>query len=142
MVGVSVLLTEAVAAGLAVHVDGDRLVVRGPRKCVALAKELLARKLEVMTLLNSRHCDVEGGHPEWGDLAPIVEWFLSAKPPGAPFKLKQGITISNPQRWWADIIADIAAGPEGPRARYGALQDDLWRAWHMFGPQTESSGNA
>ncbi len=73
----------------------------------------------------------------WGDLAPIVEWFLSAEPPATPFKLKQGITITDPARWWADIIADIAAGPEGPRARYGALQDDVMRAWQMFGPQAE-----
>ncbi len=78
----------------------------------------------------------------WGDLAPIVEWFLSAEPPAAPFKLKQGIMISNPQRWWADIAADIAAGPQGPRARYGGVQSDVTRAWQMFGPQAISGGNA
>ncbi len=73
----------------------------------------------------------------WGDLAPIVEWFLSADPPAEPFILKPAIRITNPQRWWHDIKLDIAAGPAGPRARYGALQDDLWRAWQMFGPQAE-----
>ena len=78
----------------------------------------------------------------WGDLAPIVTWFLSTEPPAEPFSLKQGVTISSLQRWWRDIEADIAAGPEGTRARYGALQDDLMRVWQMFGPQAMPGGNA
>ena len=69
----------------------------------------------------------------WGDLAPIVEWFLVAEPPAEVFKLKQGVTIADPARWWRAIAADIAVSPEGPRARYGALQDDLWRAYSIFG---------
>ena len=51
MVGVSALLAEAQAAGLKVRTDGDRLVVRGPRKAESLAKALLARKGEVVALL-------------------------------------------------------------------------------------------
>ena len=98
--------------------------------------------------LSEKRVGSEPVHPEtsetaaWGDLGSIMAWFRSATPPAEPFLLKQGITISNPQRWWADIIADIGDGPEGPRARYGALQDDLWRAWQMFGPQAMPGGNA
>ena len=78
-----------------------------------------------------------GDAARWGDLAPIVEWFLGSTPPAEPFILKPAVRITNPRRWWRDIATDVAAGPQGPRARYGALQDDLWRIWRMFGPKTE-----
>lgn len=45
------LLQAARAAGLRVRVDGDRLVVRGPRHEGDLATQLLARKTELKTLL-------------------------------------------------------------------------------------------
>ena len=52
MVGVVALLAEARDAGLGVVVDGDRLVVRGPRSCEAQAKALLAHKEEVVAYLS------------------------------------------------------------------------------------------
>ena len=48
------LLAEANAAGLTVRADGDRLVVRGPRRCAALAQSLLARKPDVLAALEAR----------------------------------------------------------------------------------------
>jgi hypothetical protein len=45
------LLAEAHAAGLEVHAEGDRLVVRGPKSAEALVLQLLDRKVEVMELL-------------------------------------------------------------------------------------------
>jgi hypothetical protein len=45
------LLSEARAAGLEVKVDGDRLVVRGPRSAAHLAERLLEMKQEVIALL-------------------------------------------------------------------------------------------
>ena len=44
MVGIVPLLAEARAAGLALRADGERLVIRGPRECEALAKKLLAHR--------------------------------------------------------------------------------------------------
>lgn len=46
------LLDEARTAGLDVTADGDRLVVRGPKCLEALAKQLLARKPELLGLLH------------------------------------------------------------------------------------------
>jgi hypothetical protein len=46
-----ILLDEARAAGLEVTTDGDRLVVRGPKRCESLARQLLAHKAELLTLL-------------------------------------------------------------------------------------------
>jgi hypothetical protein len=56
MDGVS-LLAEAKAAGLAVWAEGDKLVIRGPRRAEALAEELLSRKGEILTLI-TRQSDV------------------------------------------------------------------------------------
>ena len=52
MVGIATMLAEARAAGLTVGIDGDRLVVHGPRRCEAKAKALLARKPDVVDYLN------------------------------------------------------------------------------------------
>ncbi len=116
-----VLLVEANAAGLTVRFAGDRLVIRGPRRCAALAQSILDHKPDVMAAL-----------AEWGDAAAAVAWFGSWSPPGEPFQLKPGITILDPQRWRQSIAADIGAGPNGPRARYGALQGDLRRLCGLF----------
>jgi hypothetical protein len=45
------LLELARAAGLAVRVDGEKLVVRGPRKAEAVAKRLLENKAVVIAAL-------------------------------------------------------------------------------------------
>lgn len=42
------LLAAARAAGLTLVVAGDRLIVRGPRAAAPLARELLARKAEIL----------------------------------------------------------------------------------------------
>ncbi len=116
------LLADARAAGLTVRADGDKLVVRGPRRCAALAQSLLDHKPDVMAAL-----------AEWGDAAAAVAWFASWSPPAEPFVLKPGNTVLDPHRWRQSIAADIAQGPCGPRARYGALQDDLRRLHGLFG---------
>ena len=91
------LLAEANAAGLTVRADGDRLVIRGPRRCGALAQSLLDHKPDVMAAL-----------AEWGDAAAAVAWFGSWVPPAEPFVLKQGVTILDPRRWRQAIAAGIA----------------------------------
>jgi len=45
------LLAQAKAAGLSVAVDGDRLVVRGPKVAADLARQLVARKAELLSLV-------------------------------------------------------------------------------------------
>ncbi len=47
------LLQEAAAAGLSVHVEGDRLVVRGPKSASAIAECLLDHKAEVIEALSA-----------------------------------------------------------------------------------------
>lgn len=69
--------------------------------------------------------------PDWPeDVAPLVERInagglaLEDLPP-APFKLQPWVTISRAATWLEGFRAEVAAGTLGPRARTGALQEDL-----------------
>ena len=59
------LLQAADAAGLTVNVNGDRLVIRGPRRCEAQAKALLAHKQEVVAHLTRRVAVTGDGLDAW-----------------------------------------------------------------------------
>ena len=54
------LLAVARAAGLTVRAAGDKLIIRGPRRCDALARSILAHKADVMAALEARPA---GGAP-------------------------------------------------------------------------------
>lgn len=54
------LLQRAQAAGLDVSVDGDTLVIRGPRSADALAHRLLAHKADLLTLLAPQGVSPDG----------------------------------------------------------------------------------
>ena len=45
------LLRTAHAAGLQVHMDGEDLIVRGPKRLTALAQQLLSHKEEILKVL-------------------------------------------------------------------------------------------
>jgi hypothetical protein len=59
MDGLASLLVEARCSGLTVQVEGERLVVRGPRSATAVATQLLARKAEVLASLTSEEAAVQ-----------------------------------------------------------------------------------
>ena len=44
-----------------------------------------------------------------------------------PFDLRPGVKVIDAARFLAQLRRDIALGPRGPRARFGALQGDLVR---------------
>lgn len=123
------LLDEAHAAGLSVRSDGERLVVRGPKQAEPIALRLLDAKPDVMAVLGDNEVERLG----WDkDIAELVRWFLATPPPAGPFELMPGVVIAKPQLWWATIRTDITAGPDGPRARYGALQSNLCKLHALF----------
>jgi hypothetical protein len=59
------ILQRARLAGLSVRAQGDRLLVRGPRRLEALARELIDRKGEVMAAL------AEEKQTAWEDAVPL-----------------------------------------------------------------------
>ena len=72
--------------------------------------------------------DNSANRSDWdAETLRLIEWFRSVTPPTEPFDLCRGVVILDPVRWWRSIEGDIASGPNGPRARYGAVQGDLRR---------------
>ena len=69
------------------------------------------------------------------ETATAIKWFNASNPPTEPFPLKQGIYITDPAAYWHSIATDIAAGPGGARAHYGALQGDLRCLHERFGEE-------
>lgn len=55
---VAEVLREARAAGLLIHVEADRLIVRGPKRYESLAQRLFAHKPDVVALLSREETDV------------------------------------------------------------------------------------
>ncbi len=60
------LLAEAAAAGLTVEARGGRLAVRGPKQAEPVARQILARKAEIMPLLQGWDSETVG----------LIHWFL------------------------------------------------------------------
>jgi len=69
MEGIVTLLREAKAAGLSVHLDGEMLVVRGPRSAERLAFRLLAHKSDVVAALRGPVCQ---RHPRAGVVDVLI----------------------------------------------------------------------
>ena len=82
-----------------------------------------------------------GTEADWdAETAGIIEWFKATSPPSEPFELFPHVQVIHPGRWWQTLKADIAAGPRGPRARYGALQEDLKRLAEILdGPRPDTA---
>ena len=59
-------------------------------------------------------------------LLELVEWFLLASGlPRDPFTLKPGVHVTNPGKFYRYLVANISQEPQGPRAKSGALREDL-----------------
>ena len=52
--GALILLEQARSAGLKLHAEGDRLVIRGPKSAERIARALLDHKTEVLPLLREQ----------------------------------------------------------------------------------------
>lgn len=60
------------------------------------------------------------------DNIELVQWFLHATDlPKEPFKLNQAITVIDPGKFYESLRTEIELGDRSPRARFGALQNDL-----------------
>ena len=115
---------QAVGGDL-VPLDNGRIRITAP---APLPEHLMARlrqeKAEVISFLAYREHLASGWETE---TAHLIEWFLVTEPPSHPFEISRGVVIQRPDKWWASLRQDIADGPGGPRAHYGAVQSDLKR---------------
>ena len=81
------LLREAREAGLAVHIDGDKLVVKGPRTAAPVVEKLRQHKPEIMEALRSPCCPACGRRA--GPPLDVSDGCLS-----------HGVTPEMTARWW------------------------------------------
>jgi hypothetical protein len=79
MVGLT-LLDQAKSAGLTVLREGDRLIVRGPKRLASLAQGVLAHKEQVLAALEGADAlaevsrPFEDHHEAWEERAAIMEF--------------------------------------------------------------------
>lgn len=142
------LLDDLAAAGVAVHVEGGKLMRRagsplvpedlrerlGPLRGAIVAildkpgTALIAAETgEVARLNNPTQMPPVGIRPWEGPDADLVAWLealTTADLPPLPFELRPGVKVEGPQAL-AAWQADARQGPRGPRARLGVLQRDL-----------------
>ena len=76
----------------------------------------------------------------WGEEAGyLVLWFLEEAPlTGEPFQLDQAQRVTDPSLFFYALYLDVHAGPAGPRARTGALQQELRLLYALL--EGEASG--
>ena len=55
----------------------------------------------------------------------LIRQFKEAKLPLAGYELHPGVTVRDPVKWREAMLKDIEEGPEGTRAKMGALRVDL-----------------
>lgn len=67
------------------------------------------------------------------EIKSLIERFKKAPLPPLNVDLEPGVKIVNPKLWRECILSDIAAGPDGPRAKTGALQDELKAFFNTLG---------
>lgn len=91
---------------------------------------------------------VESSAPEvavWPEtVAEVMAWAGALAPgelPAFPFTLRPGVTVTGPT-FLANIQAEVAAGPRGPRARTGALQRDVQKLREAIARVDEPSRSA
>lgn len=127
------LIQDVHSAGGTIVAAGDKLRLAAPEPLPdSLMEDLRQHKAEVMALVGA----------EWdAETARIIEWFLVTEPPSEPFELFPHVRVIHPGRWWGGLKADIAAGPKGARARYGAIQADLKRLAEILGGPRPDTGN-
>src|SRR5262249_6425799 len=103
------LLEQARLAGLTVIVQGDKLLIRGPRRAGPLAEQLLAHKGEVIDALAAASltpADLPADwHAVWDERAAIMEY-----DGGLPRERAEALAL-------VDILQQMRRAGQWPRAR-------------------------
>ena len=59
------------------------------------------------------------------EMQALIDSFIASPLPPRFSQLHPGVKIVDPERWRNVVLADIEEGPDNPRARTGALQNEL-----------------
>lgn len=119
----TLVIEKLKSIGYQIRTDGDDIILTAESEpsdaklAISLLSELRQCKTAVIDILKT------GEWPATEKL--LVEWFLAAQIPEAPFQLRQAEKVLNPEVFWASIKREIECGSRGTRARTGVLQADL-----------------
>jgi hypothetical protein len=128
MMNALTVIRKLQAIGCHLKVDGDDILLtadKPPDADVAtlLLGELKRCKAEAVTLLQR---DKVTRRAEWpAEVKALIDRFIISPPPEAPFRLNGHTRVIDADLFYTTLRQDIEAGPNGPRARYGAVQCDL-----------------
>jgi hypothetical protein len=138
------LLDRARAAGLSFTADGDRLIIRGPRSAETVARELLARKPEVLELLATPPpaatvaADTAGVQPDLSGCPPAVDARPAEETPapdtGQAADPLDALTVCHrtPRGWrWSD--------PDAPPIELFDVEPEP-RCWRCLNPYCRHKG--
>ncbi len=134
------LLSDLAAVGYEISLEGDHVKLRyqkpgnPPESVRKLIAELREHKAEALAILkeaksiNPPYNLLPGANagPVWPTEAQmLIDWFKELEPPAAPFYQEPHIHVIDPEKYFAALRREIAAGPASPRGRNGALLCDL-----------------
>ena len=103
--------------GVRLRVEERRLKVQGRREALspALREAIRAHWATLLPILRT-----------WGPETGLhVLYLLYEAVPLEPFRLDQARFVRDPFTFLVRLYRDVQVGPQGPRARTGALQEDL-----------------
>ena len=66
------------------------------------------------------------------DFVNLFEWIQTVRPEALPerFTVNYG-EVTGRTKWLEALQADATYGPDGPRAKWGAVQADMRRVWEL-----------
>lgn len=123
-----IVIQKLKSIGYQVQTDGQDILLKAdrdldPEVAAPLLSELRRCKADAVTLLQR---DRVTPHTEWSaEVQALIDKFLSSPSPEAPFLLNGHTRVVDADLFYITLRRDIEAGPNGPRARYGAVQCDL-----------------
>jgi len=143
---IEILKQQLEYTGCRLYLDGDNIRYRFTGKQIPddakpLLQELKTHKSEMVALLKPTIAvafpNVEQSpmmptetaanvKTSWSpEIQSLIDWFMAAEPPPAPFDLEPHRHVIDPEKFFASLRQEITIGPSCPRNRNGALLCDL-----------------
>ena len=137
------LFYELSVIGYKFFLDGENIKLRyqkpdaPPESARQLIEELRKYKAEAVNILKMGEDTValtEKSQPQASVAASwqpedqsLLDWFMTLYPSTEPFYLEPHRHIVDPKKLFQSLREEVRTGPDGPRARMGTLQSDLWK---------------
>jgi len=135
------LLSDLSSIGYEIFLEGETIRLRyrkqdsPPESARVLIEELREYKAEAVKIIKTGNTitpsekvqpGANAGNVVWSTEDQIlIDWFMELDPPPAPFYQEPHIRVIDPEKYFAALRREIAAGPSSPRGRNGALLHDL-----------------